>query len=58
LRWLLHDWVACSIASRADMLFDLRTFHAARPSFVVSQIQPLGLVHKPADRFKSATALP
>ena len=24
LHWLLHDWVARSIAGRADMLFDLR----------------------------------
>jgi hypothetical protein len=36
--WLLHDWVARSIAGRADMLFDLRTIHAARPPFAVSQM--------------------
>jgi hypothetical protein len=29
LRRLLHDRVARSITGRADMLFDLRTFHAA-----------------------------
>jgi hypothetical protein len=32
LHGLLHDLVARSIAGRADMLFDLWTSHAARPS--------------------------
>jgi hypothetical protein len=37
LQRLLHGLVACSIAGRADVLFDLRPSHAARTPFAVSQ---------------------
>ena len=48
LHWLLHNWVARSIAGRADMLFDLRTFHAARPLVRPFADQLLGLVFTPS----------
>src|SRR6266850_3049462 len=49
LHWLHHDWVARSIAGRADMLFDLRTFQAAHlePSVRSSADQPLGFAFSP-----------
>jgi hypothetical protein len=55
LHWLRHDWVAHSIAGRADMLFDLRTFHDAHlePSVRSFADHPSGLrlqpqLYKPA----------
>src|SRR5258707_12781827 len=49
LHWLHRDWVARSIAGRADMLFDLQTFHAAHlePSVRSFADQPLGFAFSP-----------